>query len=455
MNLGIVILAAGKGTRMRSTKAKVLHPLAGQPLLAHVLKTAHALAADNIVIVHGHQADQIRNAFPDEPVEWALQENQLGTGHAVSQALPQLHSCSHVVVLYADVPLLQLNTLIALTEKMDRGDLAVLTAETDNPVGYGRIVRNQEGEFVRIAEQKDCTSAEAEITEINSGILCVRKDRLEQWLQQLEPQNAQGEYYLTDIVEMAVKDGLRVETHASETLEEVSGVNDRQQLAHLERYYQRKRARELMQSGVTITDPSRVEFRGEITLECDVVIEPNVMLEGPLTIGADVYIGANTVIRNSTVANGVVIKENCVIEGAIIGNDSIIGPFARLRPETTLAANVHIGNFVEIKKSAIADRSKVNHLSYVGDSEVGSKVNIGAGTITCNYDGANKHKTIIGDNAFIGSDTQLVAPVTVGAGATIGAGSTITKHAPDNKLTLSRSKQTSIPGWERPVKKES
>jgi bifunctional UDP-N-acetylglucosamine pyrophosphorylase/glucosamine-1-phosphate N-acetyltransferase len=454
MKLGVVILAAGQGTRMRSSLPKVLHTLAGRPLLQHVISTAKALNPHRIAVVYGHGGEQVPAAFPEDGLTRTEQAEQLGTGHAVEQALPALKEVDRVLVLYGDVPLIRESTLSTLVDVAGDTDLALLTVELENPTGYGRIVRAEGGAIQRIVEQKDATPEELAIREINTGILVVDRPRLEQWIEQLENDNAQGEFYLTDIVEAAVKEGVDVHSAQPADFDEVKGVNDRMQLAELERHYQRRQAEQLMRQGVTLRDPARFDLRGSLSVGQDVEIDINVLLEGNVSLGDGVRIGANTVIRNSSVEAGTQINENCVIEEATIGSECRIGPFSRIRPQTVLAESVRIGNFVEIKKSDVDEGSKINHLSYVGDSSVGKGVNIGAGTITCNYDGANKHKTIIGDYAFIGSDTQLVAPVEVGAGATIGAGSTITQDAPAETLSLSRSKQMSLKGWRRPVKKK-
>ncbi|OOZ35921.1 bifunctional UDP-N-acetylglucosamine diphosphorylase/glucosamine-1-phosphate N-acetyltransferase GlmU [Solemya velesiana gill symbiont] len=454
MKLGVVILAAGQGTRMKSALPKVLHPLAGKPLVGHVIDTAHQLGAAKITVVYGHGGEQVPAAISDPSVTWAEQTEQLGTGHAVEQALPALAGMDRVLVLYGDVPLTSRDTLQALIEAAADTQLALLTVNLVNPTGYGRIVRDSEGNPDRIVEQKDASAEELKINEVNTGILVADGPRLDAWLRQLDNDNAQGEFYLTDIVAMAVADGIEVHTTQPADEYEVMGVNDRVQLAELERHYQQAQAERLMREGVTLRDPARFDLRGTLGSGRDVEIDVNVLIEGEVSLGDNVRVGANTVLRNVKVADDVVIKENCVIEDAVIGEESIIGPFARIRPETELAPRVHIGNFVEIKKSTVGEGSKINHLSYVGDSEVGKIVNIGAGTITCNYDGANKFKTVIGDGAFIGSDSQLIAPVEVEAGATIGAGSTITRTAPKDQLTLSRSKQMTLKGWKRPVKKK-
>jgi len=454
MKLGVVILAAGQGTRMRSSLPKVLHRLANRPLLRHVVDTSNELDPAQTIIVYGHGGEAVQQAFSsDNGLLWVEQSQQLGTGHAVDQAIPVLAGVDRVLVLYGDVPLIQTSTLSSLIHAASETDLALLTVNLENPTGYGRIVRDAQGRVQRIVEQKDATPEELSITEINTGFLVADKKRLTNWLSRLDNNNAQNEYYLTDIVELAVADGIDVKAAQPDDSTEVMGVNDRSQLARLERYYQCNQAEALMQKGVALLDPSRFDLRGELTAGQDVQIDINVIIEGRVELGDGVRIGANTVIRNCTIADGVQILENCVIEDSIIGTESIIGPFSRIRPGTKLAGQNKVGNFVEIKKSEIDEASKINHLSYIGDSVVGKNVNIGAGTITCNYDGANKFQTVIGDNVFIGSDSQLVAPVKIGTGATIGAGSTITADTPPDKLSLSRSKQFSVKGWKRPVKK--
>jgi bifunctional UDP-N-acetylglucosamine pyrophosphorylase/glucosamine-1-phosphate N-acetyltransferase len=453
MSLSIVILAAGQGTRMRSDLPKVLHLVAGRPMLEHVIDTARALEADEIHVVHGHGGDAVRAELAHCPVGWVEQEQQLGTGHAVQQALPQLPDTGTVLVLYGDVPLIEASTLRQLLACVDEHSIGLLTAELADPHGYGRIVRDAAGDIVRIVEQKDADMAELAIGEINTGIVALPAARLRQWLGRLENNNSQGEYYLTDIVAMAVADGMTVRASQPADVLEIMGVNDKLQLSVIERACQRRQAEQLMREGVTLIDPARFDLRGRLSAGRDVIIDVNAVLIGDVELGDRVRIGPNTVIANSRIGDGVTIFSHCVIEEAMVGNDARIGPFARLRPEACLAEQVHVGNFVEIKKADLGPRSKVNHLSYVGDSSVGRDVNIGAGTITCNYDGANKHRTVIEDEAFIGSDTQLVAPVTVGRGATIGAGSTITQDAPPGELTLSRAKQQTIEGWQRPEKK--
>jgi len=455
MELDVIILAAGKGTRMRSSLPKVLHPVAGRSLLGHVIATASTLKPAKIVVVYGHGGDVVPRTLADAPVTWVEQAQQLGTGHAVAQAMPMVGTNARTLVLYGDVPLTKSSTLERLVriaaEKPD--SFVLLTAHLAKPTGYGRIVRDGAHRVLRIVEEKDATEAERAITEINTGILLADAARLRGWLARLENKNAQGEYYLTDVTAMAVADGVRIETSHPTDLGEILGVNDKLQLADIERRYQAGQAENLMRQGVTLRDPARLDVRGELSVGRDVVIDVNVVFEGVVSLADGVQVGANCVIKDAHIADRTVVKSHCVIEGARIGADSVIGPFARIRPETVLAEEVHIGNFVEVKKTTVDVGTKINHLSYVGDSVIGKRVNIGAGTITCNYDGANKYVTVIGDDAFIGSDTQLVAPVEVGAGATIGAGSTITRNAPADQLTLSRVPQVSKPGWKRPTKK--
>ena len=455
MKLTTIILAAGKGTRMCSQIPKVLHQIANRSLLQHVYDMSSQLENNTIKIVYGHGADLVRDTLKDLEVSWIEQKQQLGTGHAVQQTCDQFSDSDTVLILYGDVPLLKLTTVKALIKNVSEQSIALLTVNLDDATGYGRIVRDALGQVTKIVEQKDATAAEQLIKEGNTGIMAVQGKLLKQWLSQLGNNNAQGEYYLTDIIEMAVADGMTIITSQPSSVDEVLGVNNRIQLSHLERVYQTEQANLLMEQGVTLMDPARFDLRGTIeSLGTDIIIDVNVILEGKNSIGNNVRIGANTYINNSIIADNVVILANCIIDNAIVGLGSKIGPFARLRPETVLAEQVHIGNFVEIKKSTIATASKINHLSYIGDATVGSHVNIGAGTITCNYDGVNKFRTIIEDGAFIGSDSQLVAPVTIGKNATIGAGSTITKDSPEHQLTLSRVKQVSISGWQRPVKQE-
>jgi bifunctional UDP-N-acetylglucosamine pyrophosphorylase/glucosamine-1-phosphate N-acetyltransferase len=455
MKITTIILAAGKGTRMRSELPKILHQIANKPLLQHVYDMSRQLKNNVIKIVYGHGADRVRDTLKDLEANWIEQKQQLGTGHAVQQVSDQIEDSDTVLILYGDVPLLKLGTVQQLIANVSDVSLALLTVNLENPAGYGRIVRDDAGNVIKIIEEKDASATEKLIKEGNTGIMAMQGEQLKKWLSRLTNNNAQGEYYLTDVIEMAVAEGIAIVTNQPETVDEVLGVNNRIQLSHLERVYQREQANQLMELGVTLIDPARFDLRGSIEkLGIDIVCDVNVIIEGKNSIGNNVKIGANTHIKNSIISDDVEILANCVIENAVIGQGSRIGPYARLRPETVLAEHVHIGNFVEIKKSSVAAFSKINHLSYIGDTTVGSRVNIGAGTITCNYDGVNKFRTVIEDGAFIGSDTQLVAPVTVGKNATIGAGSTITKDSPENQLTLSRVKQFSIMGWQRPVKQE-
>ncbi len=449
--MNIVILAAGQGKRMHSNLPKVLHPIAGKALVAHVIDTARSLAPQTLCLVYGHGGDAVRTTLAAPDLAWALQEPQLGTGHAVQQALPHLKDGGTTLVLYGDVPLIQAETLKRLLQAAQDA-LAILTVELADPSGYGRIVRNAKGEVVRIVEQKDSTPEERAIREINTGIMAMPTARLGEWLGRLSNDNAQKEYYLTDIVGMAVADGLPIHTANPKHAWEVLGVNSKVQLAELERVAQRNAAEQLMEGGVRLADPARFDVRGELVCGRDVFIDVNCVFEGKVVLDEAVEVGPNCVLRNARIGAGTKLAAYTHVEDAVVGPDGRIGPFARLRPGAELAEDVHVGNFVEIKKSTIAAHSKANHLAYIGDATIGSRVNVGAGTITCNYDGANKFQTIIEDDVFIGSDTQLVAPVRVGRGATLGAGTTLTKDAPPDTLTVSRAKQLSIPGWKRPVK---
>ncbi len=451
-SLNIVILAAGKGTRMYSEKPKVLHALAGRPLVQHVLDCATALRPQQICVVYGHGGEAVPQAMQRYAAKFVIQEPQLGTGHAVQQAMPHLADESRTLVLYGDVPLIQQNTLHQMLQAGD--GLVLLTVDLDNPTGYGRIVRDAQGDVQCIVEEKDATPEQREIREVNTGILLAPTQSLRTWLANLRNTNAQGEYYLTDIVSMAVQQGMAVRTVQPAHEWEIHGINNKAQLAVLERTWQQVEAGRLLAQGVTLADPARIDVRGALTCGRDIEIDVGCIFEGEVRLGNNVRVGAYSVIRNASIADGTQIAPYSHIDSSEVGANCHIGPYARLRPGTKLHDEVHIGNFVEIKNSEIAQSSKANHLSYIGDSTVGRRVNIGAGTITCNYDGANKHRTIIGDDAFIGSDTQLVAPVTVAKGATIGAGSTITRDAPEGELTLSRSKQLTIAGWKRPVKKK-
>ena len=451
MALEIIILAAGQGKRMRSKLPKILHPLAGRPLLGHVLATARALAPRRIVVVHGNGAEQVRAAFADAQVEWALQAEQLGTGHAVQQAMPSISPDADVLILYADVPLVRAATLKQLLDAA-RDGLAVITAEVADPTGYGRIVRQASGDVARIVEQRDASSDELALREINAGFMAMSARRLSGWLGRLTNRNAQKEYYLTDVVSLAVAEGVPVRAVKVEDRWEVAGVNSKGELAAIERQYQLKAAQRLLNEAVTLADPGRIDVRGELSCGTDVAIDVNCVFEGKVTLDDGVRIGPNCLLRNVRIGPGTEILAFSHLEDSEIGARCRLGPYARLRPGNSLGDEVHIGNFVEVKASRIGKGSKANHLSYIGDTDVGAKVNVGAGTITCNYDGANKHRTVIEDNVFIGSDTQLVAPVTVRRGATIGAGSTITQDTPADQLTLSRAKQLSISGWKRPTK---
>jgi bifunctional UDP-N-acetylglucosamine pyrophosphorylase/glucosamine-1-phosphate N-acetyltransferase len=454
MGIKTVILAAGQGTRMRSSKPKVLHKVAERALLHHVYDTSTELENNSIVIIYGHGGELVKNELQTLNAEWVEQKEQLGTGHAVQQAENFINDEDKVLILYGDVPLLKKTTIDKLLENVSQKSIGLLTVNLDDPTGYGRIVRDNDGKVLKIVEEKDTNQEEKLIIEGNTGIIATPGNLLKQWLSKLENGNAQKEFYLTDIIEMAVKDGVEVKTNQPDTQDEVLGVNDRTQLAHLERVYQLEQAETLMVHGVALRDPARIDVRGKFSqLGKDIEIDVNVIFEGINKIGNNVKIGANCILKDAQIGDGVEILANCIIDNAIVGEQSRIGPFARLRPLAELASEVHIGNFVEIKKATVAKGSKINHLSYIGDAEIGSKVNIGAGTITCNYDGVNKFKTVIEDGAFIGSDSQLIAPVTIGKGATIGAGSTITKDSPENQLTLSRTKQISVDGWKRPVKK--
>jgi bifunctional UDP-N-acetylglucosamine pyrophosphorylase / glucosamine-1-phosphate N-acetyltransferase len=451
--LEILILAAGKGTRMRSDLPKVLHKLAGKPLLGHVVDTAHALGAARTCVVYGFGGEAVPQALADDKLTFVLQAEQHGTGHAVKQALPKLADDSVTLVLYGDVPLTHTQSLRPLVAAAQAGKLGLLTVTLAQPGGYGRIVR-ENGKVTRIVEHKDATPAERAVQEVNTGIVAVATRHLKQWIAELKNDNVQGEYYLTDIIALAVRDGVAVETHQPEFEWEVLGVNSKAQLAALERIHQNEIAQALLGAGVTLLDPARLDVRGSLVCGRDVTIDVNCVFEGIVQLGDGVQVGANCVLRNATVAAGTRIDAFTLIDDAEIGEANRLGPFSRIRPGTSLARDVHVGNFVEIKNSQIDDGSKINHLSYVGDTTMGKKVNIGAGTITCNYDGANKHRTVIEDEVFVGSDTQLVAPVTVGRGATLGAGTTLTRDAPAGELTLSRAKQLTLNGWKRPVKQK-
>lgn len=452
MSLDIVILAAGQGTRMRSALPKVLHPVAGQSMLAHVIDTARQLQPESIQVVIGHGADAVRQTVAADDLQFVLQTEQLGTGHAVAQALPNI-SADKVLILYGDVPLIQQSTLERLLARVNNDQLGLLTVELADPTGYGRIVRDANGVVQSIIEHKDASDAQRLIREGNTGILAVPGARLAEWLGRLSNSNAQGEYYLTDVIAMAVADGLVVATEQAEDEMEVLGANDRRQLAQLERHFQYREAQRLMIAGATLRDPARIDVRGQVTIGRDVMIDVNVVLEGNVVIEDNVEIGPNCVIKNSVLRQGAVIRANSHLDGAEVGAAADCGPFARLRPGAVLHAKAHVGNFVEIKNAILGEGAKAGHLSYLGDADIGANTNIGAGTITCNYDGANKFRTVLGENVFIGSNTSLVAPVTLGSGATTGAGSVITKDVAADTLALARARQTAIEGWKRPVKK--
>lgn len=451
MDVSVVVLAAGKGSRMKSSIPKVLHPLAGKPLAQHVVDTARQFATD-ITLVIGHGADRVREQFNDQPVRLVLQEDQLGTGHAVAQALPDLPRSGAVLVLYGDVPMIRPETLARLAGHVSDRSMALLTVNLDNPAGYGRILRNGDGQVQAIVEEKDTNDAQKAIGEVNSGILAAPAWMLHDWLPRLGNDNAQGEYYLTDLIAMAVSEGIAVETTQPASLEETLGVNDRIQLSQLERYYQRTEAERLMLSGATLRDPDRIDVRGEVTVGSDCEIDINVVFEGRVELGRNVSIGPNVMLRNVRIGDGARIESHTVIEDSVLEAGVIVGPFARLRPGNHLNERAKIGNFVELKKAQIGPGSKVNHLSYIGDASLGEASNVGAGTIVCNYDGVNKHPTRVGSGVFIGSNSTLVAPVTIEDGAFIGAGTVLTKTAPAEKLTLGRSRQVTIENWKRPEK---
>ncbi len=453
MGLSVVILAAGKGTRMRSNLPKVLHKVAHKSMVQHVIDTAAQLDAEQTVVVYGHGGDALRGALADQKLEFAEQAEQLGTGHAVAQAMPEIEDGQKVLVLYGDVPLTSVETLQALVEVQPAAGIGLLTVTLPNPTGYGRIIRHQ-GEVVGIVEQKDANDEQLAIQEVNTGILIADAAQLRHWLNNLGNDNAQGEYYLTDVIAMAHADGAPIATTQPQTAIEVEGANNRLQMAALERAWQRREADKLMSAGVALRDPARFDLRGELHCGSDVEIDINVIVEGKVTIEDGALIGAGCILKNCHIGAGSVIKPNSIVEDAKVGAGCTVGPMARLRPGAELADDAHIGNFVEMKKAYLGEGSKANHLTYLGDATIGRGVNIGAGTITCNYDGANKHQTIIEDDVFVGSDTQLVAPVKVGQGATIAAGTTVTKDVDAGELVLSRVKQKSLSGWQRPLKKK-
>ncbi|BBB27940.1 bifunctional UDP-N-acetylglucosamine diphosphorylase/glucosamine-1-phosphate N-acetyltransferase GlmU [Amphritea japonica] len=451
--LDIVVLAAGQGSRMKSSLPKVLHTVGGKPMLQHVIDNASILPDSRLHIVIGHGAEKVQSLLSEQTVEFALQTEQLGTGHAVAQAVPGVSDNGVVLVLYGDVPLTRSETMSELVKIAERGQFGLLTVNLADPTGYGRIVRSDTGDVVAIVEHKDASEAELKITEVNTGILALPSALLKEWIPQLSANNAQGEYYLTDIIAMAAEQGVRIQAIHPATEQEVQGVNNRMQQAELERWYQLGEAEALMLEGVSLADPARVDIRGEVNVGHDVSIDINVILEGKVSIGDNVTIEANCIIKDSVIGSGTCIKANSMLDQAVVAENCDIGPFARLRPGSVLAKNAKVGNFVETKKANIGEGSKVNHLSYIGDAEVGVGVNVGAGTITCNYDGVNKSMTEIGDGAFIGSNSSLVAPVRVGAGATVGAGSTITKTIEADQLAVTRAKQLNLNNWQRPVKK--
>jgi bifunctional UDP-N-acetylglucosamine pyrophosphorylase/glucosamine-1-phosphate N-acetyltransferase len=453
MDISVVILAAGQGKRMRSRLPKVLQPLAGRSLLQHVVDTAQALAPKKICVVYGHGGETVQSAFDGQALDWALQAEQLGTGHAVQQALPGLDDSHLALILCGDTPLLRASTLTALLDAGGPDRVALLTARMDEPTGYGRIIRNSQGHVAEIVEERDATAEQRAVTEVNTGVMAAPVALLNKWLSNLKADNAQGEYYLTDVIAMSVADGHPVAAVQAPVASDTLGINDRAQLAAAEAVCRQRNADQLLEQGVTLADPARIDVRGSLTCGRDVFIDVNAVFEGEVSLGDDVSIGPNTVIRDTAIGAGTTVHPNCVIEEAQIGERCDIGPYARVRPGAELAERAKLGNFVEIKKSVVGPGSKVNHLTYIGDATIGAGVNVGAGTITCNYDGANKHQTVIGDGAFIGSGVELVAPVEIGAGATIGAGSTISKRAPDGKLTLERARQVTLDGWQRPVKK--
>ncbi len=451
MSLHVVILAAGKGTRMRSSLPKVLHPVAGRPMVSHVIDTAHQLGAEAVHLVYGHGGELLQQRLDDASVQWVLQAEQLGTGHAVAQATPAIQDDARVLVLYGDTPLITAATLEQLLAVQPVGGIGLLTVTLANPTGYGRIVREQ-GAVVGIVEQKDASVEQLAITEVNTGVLVAPAAKLKQWLAGLTCQNAQGEYYLTDVIGAAHRDGAAIATAQPAEAAETEGANNRLQLAALERFYQRRAANRLMLEGVTLLDPDRFDLRGSLVCGEDVILDTNVIIEGSVELGHRVRIGTGCVLKDCVIADDSIISPYTVIESSKLARATTVGPFARLRPGSVLGEEAHVGNFVEIKNASLGFGSKAGHLSYLGDSEIGADVNIGAGTITCNYDGANKHKTIIEDHVFVGSDTQLVAPVIVRKGATIGAGTTVTREVGENELVITRVPQRHIANWQRPVK---
>ena len=454
MKIDIVILAAGQGTRMKSLLPKVLHPLAGKPLLQHVINMAETIPNSDITVVSGYGSEQIQNSIAGKDLKYVYQAEQLGTANAVQTAAPNLDSNGITLVLYGDVPLISSKTVLSTLKVVNNNTMGLLTVVLENPEGYGRIVRDREGDICGIIEQKDATSQDLKIQEVNTGVMAIRTNLLQKWLLQIGNDNAQNEYYLTDIISIADTAGIKIKAVNPGTPEEVKGVNTRKQLSKLERFYQQKQADKLMENGATLADPTRVDIRGTVFCDADTFIDVNTVFEGEVKLGKNVSVGPNCFILGSSIGDNVKIKANTIIENSTICNGVEVGPFARVRPGTLLSDNSKIGNFVEVKNTEVGKGSKISHLSYVGDSQLGKDVNVGAGTITCNYDGANKNKTIIGDDSFIGSNTSLVAPLTIGKNATIGAGSTIIKDIPDNELSVSRSPQLNKSGWVRPKKKK-
>lgn len=452
MSLSVVVLAAGKGTRMRSTLPKVLHPVANKPMVSHVIDSARALNAENTYLIYGFGGDVLKEKITGDDLTFVEQKEQLGTGHAVAQAVPFLKDEEDVLVLYGDVPLTKVETLEKLVAAKPENGMSLLTVHLTNPTGYGRIVRDN-NTVVGIVEQKDASPEQLIINECNTGVLLANGGDLKRWLNNLSNDNAQGEYYLTDIIAMCHGEGKTIATAHPETEIEVEGANNRVQLAALERAYQLRQAETLMINGASLADPNRIDVRGEVTTGTEVTIDVNVIFEGKVTLGDNVKIGANCILKDCTIASNTVIKPNTMIEESVIGRGCTLGPYARVRPGTEMKDDSHIGNFVETKKTVLGEGSKANHLTYLGDAQVGTKVNIGAGTITCNYDGVNKSKTVIGDNSFVGSNSSLVAPTQIGENATIGAGSVITKAVEDGELAVARGQQRNVKGWKRPVKK--
>jgi bifunctional UDP-N-acetylglucosamine pyrophosphorylase/glucosamine-1-phosphate N-acetyltransferase len=447
-----IILAAGQGTRMNSQTAKVLHKVGNKSLLQHVIDASRPLV-NSINVIIGHHSESVKKTTLNEDINWVNQKEQLGTGHAVQQAIPHINDNSICLILYGDVPLIKTETLQILTDKAESSGFSLLSVMMENPFGYGRIIRDSNNSILSIVEQKDASKDELQVREINTGIMAIRGSILKKYLKELEPNNSQGELYLTDIVEKAVKDNVNIASFICESVAEVMGINDKNQLSQAERAYQQNKASDLMSKGLTIMDPKRFDCRGELSFKDDCVIDVNVVFEGDNDLGKNVLISPNCIIKASKIGDNTHILANSIIENAVIGSNTSIGPFARIRPETKIGNHSKIGNFVEVKKSSIENNSKVSHLSYIGDSKIGNDVNVGAGVITCNYDGINKFQTEIKDGAFVGSNSQLVAPVTIGKNATIGAGSTITQNTPDGQLTLSRNKQSTISKWKRPLKK--